>query len=112
MAEEHEVRIVDWPEQPARLHHRFSPDQPCPVSIRFENKPANVVVATPRGDRLDVDMAMRLSVRDTIPVCLKLCEPLCARSDYTIGITIFDRPVASISIRGLTRLFNCQDKEL
>jgi hypothetical protein len=45
-----------------------------------------------------------------IPVCIRLCEPICARSEYSIDITIFDRPVASIAVAGQTRLFNCDDK--
>lgn len=45
-----------------------------------------------------------------IPVCIRLCEPICARSEYSIDITVFDRPVASITVAGQTRLFNCDDK--
>jgi len=112
MAEEHDVRIVGWPDEQARLRHSFDLDNPASVYVRFDEPPANVVITTPPGGRLDVNMAMKVAVRDTVPVCLKLCEPLCAKSDYSIGITIFDRPVATISIRGLTRLFNCQDEEL
>jgi len=48
--------------------------------------------------------------REPVPVCLKLCEPICARSEYTVGIDIFDRPVAAITIKGLTKLFGCDDK--
>lgn len=112
MADEHDVRIVDWPDEPARLRHHFDPDSPTPVRVVFDEPPANVIVATPPGDALDVNMAMRLGVRDVIPICLQLCDALCAKSDYTIGITVFDRPVATISIRGMTRLFDCRDEEL
>jgi hypothetical protein len=46
----------------------------------------------------------------SVKLCVSVCEPICAQSEYTIGIEIFDRPVASITVRGTTRLFNCSDK--
>jgi hypothetical protein len=49
-------------------------------------------------------------IRDTVPVCIKLCEPICADSRYEIGIDIFERPVAKITIGGVTRFFNCREK--
>jgi hypothetical protein len=55
-------------------------------------------------------MESTVGVRGQIPVCLRVCEPICARSDYQIGITIFDRPVATISVSGETRIFNCDEK--
>jgi len=42
-----------------------------------------------------------------VPVCIRVCEPVCARSDYGIGITLFDRPVATIRVSGTTRIDNC-----
>ena len=48
-------------------------------------------------------MNMNVTAKEPIPVCIKLCEPICARSDYTIGINIFDNPFASITVRGLTK---------
>jgi hypothetical protein len=48
-----------------------------------------------------------VSFRGEVPVCIRVCEPICARSDYTIGITVFDRPVASITVSGTTRIENC-----
>jgi hypothetical protein len=48
-----------------------------------------------------------VSFRGEIPVCIRVCEPICARSDYTIGITLFDRPVATINVSGTTRIENC-----
>lgn len=59
---------------------------------------------------LNAHLDATVSVRNQIPVCIRLCEPICARSEYTIGITIFDRPVATISVGGETRLFNCDEK--
>jgi hypothetical protein len=110
MATENAVRIVEWPKEPARLEHHFELDKPCPVSILFDQAPAHVVVS-PLEQPLNIDMQMSLKAREPIPVCIKLCEPICAKSDYTIGITIFDRPVATINVRGLTRLFACQKEE-
>lgn len=54
--------------------------------------------------------AISVAVREPIPVCIKLCEPICARSEYTIGIDIFDRPVAAITVKGLTKLFGCDER--
>jgi hypothetical protein len=48
-----------------------------------------------------------VSFRGEVPVCIRICEPICARSDYTIGLTLFDRPVATVTVSGITRLFNC-----
>lgn len=110
MAEESSVRIVSWPEEAARLEHRFDPDEPCPVAIHFTEAPAKVVVST-GDDPIAVDMDMNVAVREPIPVCIKVCEPICARSAYTIGITIFDQPFAEIGVRGETRLFNCDDEK-
>ncbi len=55
-------------------------------------------------------MRMNLSALDAVPLCIRLCEPICAESNYTIGITIFDRPVITIAIRGITRLFGCREE--
>ena len=51
-----------------------------------------------------------LAVKGQIPVCIRMCEPICAQSRYEIGITIFDRPVATITVAGETRIFNCDEK--
>jgi hypothetical protein len=105
MADRENVTIVAWPKDPAKLSHTF--DKPCPVSISFEKTPASVVVQSSREQPLHVDMTMRVVPEKVIPVCIQMCEPICAASDYTIGIDIFDRPVASIKVKGMTRLFNC-----
>ncbi|MDX6400571.1 MAG: hypothetical protein QOF27_1177 [Gaiellaceae bacterium] len=92
------VRIVEWPKDRALLDHRFEADAPAHVVVRSDEQP------------FQVEMGMNLSARDVIPVCIKVCEPICAESAYTIAIDIFDRPVAAITIKGLTRLFNCGDE--
>ena len=56
------------------------------------------------------DEPAKLVVRDTVPVCIKLCEPICAESRYEIGVDIFDRPDAKIVVSGTTRFFNCREK--
>jgi hypothetical protein len=45
-----------------------------------------------------------------LELCVEVCRPICAQSEYTIGIEIFSRPVAQITVRGLTRLFNCDEQ--
>jgi hypothetical protein len=61
----------------------------------------------------DQPLAVRQSTEQTVhfrgevPVCIRVCEPICARSDYSIGITLFDRPVATITVSGATRIENC-----
>ncbi len=48
-----------------------------------------------------------LAAKQDIPLCLKICEPICVKSTYTISIDIFDRPVALIRVQGETRLEAC-----
>lgn len=110
MADDHNVSIVAWPKEPAGLAHHFDPDKPCPVSISFAETPARVIVSTEPKQPVEVDMDMRLSVKETVPLCIKLCEPICAKSDYTIGINIFDNPFASITVRGMTKFANCREE--
>ncbi|NHZ90554.1 hypothetical protein F2P45_16240 [Massilia sp. CCM 8733] len=106
---EQTVSIVSWPEQSARLEHTFKLDKPCPVSIAFEPAPANVMLSSDPQRPLQVSMNMQLAAREPVPVCITVCEPICARSDYTIGIEVFGNPFASITVRGTTRLFACRD---
>lgn len=77
---------------------------------QWPDTPASVNVSTPKGAPMQVEMAMLMSSRDPVKLCISVCEPICAQSEYTIGIDIFDRPVASITVRGTTKLFNCSDK--
>ncbi len=109
MAEEKDIRIVSWPKEPAALEHRFDPDEPCPVSISFDETPAQVVIRTDPQQKLDVNMDMDIRAKNPIPVCISMCEPLCLDSDYTIGINIFDNPFSTIRVRGRSKLSNCRD---
>jgi hypothetical protein len=104
------VTIGAWPKEAAVLEHHFPSEEPCPVSISFTDTPARVIVSTDPKQPVAVDMDMKVTAREPIPICVKLCEPICARSDYTIGISVFDNPVASISIRGMTRIDNCREE--
>ncbi len=110
MAEEHNVHIVSWPSEPAELEHRFRPGENIPVSISFDQSPARVIIGSLQNSPLAVNMNMHLRAPETLPLCISLCEPICAESDYIIGISIFDRPVITISVRGRTRLFSCQEE--
>ena len=110
MAEEQDVKIVGWPKEPAPVSHRFDSEEPCPVSISFTETPAQVILANDPKQPLAVDMDMHVRAKEPIPFCIKVCEPICADSNYTIGINIFDNPFATITVRGLTRLFNCEEK--
>ncbi len=105
-----QVTIVAWPKEPAQLEHQFKEDSPLPVTISFDETAARVIVSTDPQKPLAVDMNMRVSAREPIPLCIKLCEPICAKSDYTIGINIFDNPFATINVRGTTRLGDCREE--
>ncbi len=110
MAEEHHVNIVSWPPEPVRLAHQFRQTEDIPVAISFENSPVRVVIASPPDNPLAVNMNMNLRAPETLPLCIRLCEPICAESNYTIAISIFDRQVITITIRGKTRLFGCREE--
>ena len=106
--EDRNVTLAAWPEEPAKIEHDFG-DAPVPVAVAFESDPARVRISNDDAP-LDVDMAMRLSAERPVPVCITVCEPICARSKYHIGITIFDRSVAEITIQGETRFFACDEE--
>ena len=110
MAQDENVSVVSWPDEPASLEHRFDPNNPVPVTIRFADSAAQVIVATDPKMPLDVNMNMNVVAKEAIPVCIKLCEPICARSDYTIGLNIFDNPFASITVRGITQIAACGEE--
>jgi len=54
------------------------------------------------------EKAVDAVIRDMLPVCLRVCEPVCAESDYQITVSLFGNSVATITVKGLTRLFNCE----
>src|SRR5215472_13489554 len=99
MADETDVRILQWPDQQAQLLHSFNPQEPPTVTLN-----------TAKGEPMQVEMNMLMRSTDAVRLCISVCEPICAQSEYTIGIEIFDRPVAAITVRGLTKFFNCPDR--
>ena len=108
MADENvDVRILSWPDQAVGLSHRFDADNALPIDVSFTEKPVAVHLSTSQGLALNVNMDMNLNVRETLPVCLSVCEPICIQSDYKIQLSIFNRPVISIVIKGKTVLYNC-----
>ncbi len=109
MPEEKNVRIIEWPKQKAYLQHYFQLDEPCPVSIVFDDAPAHVKVSNEKDDPFQVNMNMNLKAVDEIPVCIRICEPICAVSDYSIGIELLGQPLASIRVKGQTKLANCKE---
>ncbi|MGZ4722761.1 MAG: hypothetical protein ACXV8L_00965 [Ilumatobacteraceae bacterium] len=68
------------------------------------------IVEWPKGpldSRIALDM---MSTREPVAVCIKLCEPICVKSEYVISIDIFDRPVSTITLRGKTTFYNCPEE--
>lgn len=111
VAEDRNVRILAWPDEAAKVENRFRFDEPCPVSISFKEQPANVSLLTDLDAPIFTEMEMRLSAADDIPVCISVCEPICAESRYRIGFEVFDEPVAKIDLSGVTKLGPCDDDE-
>ncbi|MDO8673464.1 MAG: hypothetical protein Q7O66_18810 [Dehalococcoidia bacterium] len=104
--QEEQVTIVGWPSDPAKVNHSLKVDGPCPVSISFEKTPANVIIQTTPKQPLYVALDMNMAARETIPVCIKLCEPIYAESDYQIGINILGKSWGAITLKGVTKLSN------
>ena len=108
MADQKDIRIVSVPQAPIPIKHRFDADSPASATLSFAGTPLPVRLGS--GDRpLAVDMRALLSARQALPLCLSLCEAICADSDYQVDITLFDRPVMTIRLRGRTRFFSCGD---
>ncbi len=110
MAEDQNVHIVGWPQEAAKLEHHFIQNNPLPVSISFDSSSLGVVLGSSPSNPLVVNMDLNLRALEAVPLCIRLCEPICVDSNYTIGISIFDRPVITITLRGRTRLFGCNEE--
>ncbi len=103
--EENIVHIVEWPkDQAAILEHHF----PKPVDINIPN-PVGLNMYNSEDKPLYLNMNM-LGGRSGLPICIKLCEPICAESNYKISLNLMGQPFAEIVVQGITRLFNCNDK--
>ena len=102
MADDKSLRIVEWPSAALALAHTYAGDRPLPLAASFGTSPVSVRLSTAGGPPLSLSLSSLWAARGTIPLCLSLCESICATSDYTIGITLFDKPVATIRIQGRT----------
>lgn len=93
---ENNVHIIDWPkEQPLDLNHAFKDE----LGMTINNWP-----------KMPFEMHMLHNDGNPVPLCIKICEPICARSRYKIGINLMGQPFAEIILSGLTTLFNCRDE--
>jgi hypothetical protein len=101
--EENNVHIVEWPKAPAILEHGF----PKPVDINIPNP---VGLNMFNNEDRPLYLNMNLKEGNVIPVCIKLCEPICAESNYKIGLNLMGQPFIEIVVQGITRIFNCRDK--
>lgn len=93
--EEQTIHIANWPkEQRALLDHSFSGEAPLHVT------------AWPK-ETLNVNMVHNQG-RD-VPLCIKICEPICAESNYRVSLSLLGQPFIEIAVKGITRLFACKD---
>jgi hypothetical protein len=90
------VRIIEWPKEPAILSHNF----PKPVDINIPNPVGLNMFNT---EERPLHLNMNLTDGKVLPVCIKLCEPICAESNYKIGITLMGQPFIEIALKGITR---------
>ncbi len=110
--QEHNLNIISWPEKnKAKLEHSFESEKPCPVSIRFDEDSSDVRLNTSPKEPMNVAMNMNVSADDPFPVAFRLGESICASSDYVVGLQIFDHQVATVHLKGLTKLFGCGQNE-
>jgi|tagenome__1003787_1003787.scaffolds.fasta_scaffold20935338_2 hypothetical protein len=111
MAEETDVRLLAWPAEPAQLQHRGSAEEPVELRVGFApDSPAAVVLRTDPEGSLDVRMTMQVRAEEPVPLCIRVCEPICVTSEYRIAVDIFDRPVMSVTVRGTTRFAECDEE--
>ncbi len=111
MPDQKEIKITAWPKQKATLEHYFQLDKPCPVSIHFDDKPANLNINNSKERPFHVNMDMNLKAKEDIPVCIKICEPICAVSDYSVGIEFLGQSIANIRLKGKTKIAHCKDDD-
>jgi hypothetical protein len=108
--QENLVTIAAWPpEGLAALQHHFT-EKPCPVSIFIEKTPLSIDLQSLPETPFNVNMDMELKANDVIPVSFKLCEPVCAKSEYRLDIDIGGTPFAGVTLRGKTMIFGCDEE--
>jgi hypothetical protein len=106
MVDNRDVRILTWPEGPATLWHAGEDEQP--VRLRFAMDPEPPLgVALRTDDPLDVRMRLDVAGREPVALCIDVGEPICATSDYRVGVDVFDQSVAAVAVRGTTRVERC-----
>jgi hypothetical protein len=105
MTEQMDVRILAWPESPVNLRHSGD-EQPVRLLIAVEPDPP-VQVELRTDEPLDVRMQMDIAAQEPVALCIDVCEPICASSDYQVGMDLFDQPVAQVAVRGTTRVERC-----
>ena len=105
--EEKVVFIREVPD-PINVNANVQVPDPVQVSMGFENQ-INVNVETSPNSPIHAAMDMRLSAKEPVPVCISICEPICAQSNYRIGVTLLGQVLAGITVQGETRIANCRD---
>lgn len=66
---------------------------------------ASAETSTATGQRAGKEMD--LVVREQVPICITLCEPICATSDYQVTVALLGIPFATVGLKGLTRFAKC-----
>jgi hypothetical protein len=83
------------------------------ISFDTEKAPANVLIA-PSPLKVSMSLSPTPVVpgqpREPIPVCISLCEPICANCQCTIGIRILGIPIATITMKCQSRIHNCEEQ--
>ena len=102
--EENIVHIVEWPKEAAILEHNF----PKPIDVNIPD-PVGLNMYNSEDKPLYLNMDL-LGGRTGLPICIKLCEPICAESNYKISLNLMGQPFAEVVVQGITRLFNCNSK--
>ena len=97
--EDQNVNIVRWPALETVFLKPVDINIPNPVGLNMFNK-----------EEQPLYLNMNIKEGNTLPVCIKLCEPICAESNYKIGLSLMGQPFIEVVIQGITRIFNCRDK--
>jgi hypothetical protein len=112
MAVSKTIGVVEFPHGAAGATHTFDPALPAGVTIRFAPAPANFALANVAGAPLDATVSTSINAKGAFPLCIKLCEPICVDSDYTLTLTLLGRSIVSVTIRGRTQFYSCSDDVL
>jgi hypothetical protein len=59
----------------------------------------------------DTKLEHHFVVKEPIPICVTVCEPICVDSKYRIGFEFLRIPIGSIGIAGRTRISKCSDTD-